>query len=119
MGGGKSYILYSSAVTSNTPADEKFDVRGFGVVTVIIAVHTITSGCTITPNINAYPVAIEGQAESLSYPIIASGTVTIGSGYAARYKLSDAYDRIGIGIMNSTANKSGRVTVTATGKRRQ
>lgn len=119
MSGGKTQILYSSTITTNAPTDSTFTVRGMDNTTIYAKVDAITSGATLTININAYPAAIDApNISTYTIPLVASGDVTLQSGQSARWNVSDAYDNLGVGVMNSTSNKSGRVTVIITRSRR-
>jgi len=118
MAGGKTEILFSGEVTSNSYVDKKFSTLGFGKTTINIEVVDITSGATLSYRIRGYP-AVEGTGKAPGYSIPLKTDLTLGSGYIAQYTVTDAYDQMSVGVKNTTTNKSGRVTVTISRKRRQ
>lgn len=120
MGSGKTQILYSSTVTLNSPTLYKVNTRGFGATSIYVRADEVTSGASLTVLVHGYPADIDTpNISNITVPIVASGTATFTSGEEALWVLSDPYDSIGVGVMNTTANKSGRITVIVTRKRRQ
>jgi len=118
---GKAQVLFSSAVTTNSYVGANFSVLGFGETQVLIDLVTVVSGQTLSYKIAGYPNV--AQAPAYSIPLRLHGNdvtdITLESGDKALYKIGDAFDKIVISVKNTTSNKSGRITVMATGKRRQ
>lgn len=121
MGTGKNAVLFSSFVTGNSYEERKIHTLGFGETLVTIQSVSVTSGSTLSHRLRGFPDVAD--APTLTYPLRANGAditdITVGSGYYAQYSISDAYDEIGIAVKNTTSNKSGRVTVVVSRKRRQ
>jgi hypothetical protein len=116
VGAGKTEILFSSVVTTNTYVySGKQDVLGFGGVQVNLDLDAMTSGHTASFAIRGYPASED--APGYSIPILTGET--LGSGDIAQYIVGDCYDWVDVGVKNTTSNKSGRVTVSITKKRRQ
>ena len=121
MGAGKSEILLSSIVTKNSSIPFYHNVQGYGKTLIYAKADQVTSGYSLSVHIDGYPATGVTKAGIRDYGvrIVNSGSVTLASGDAGRWTLTDPYDEIGVYAHNATANKSGRITVMVNGKRRQ
>ena len=121
MASGKSQVLFSSTVTANAYVGRSFNVRGFGETQILIDPVAITSGQSLSYKIAGYPNVED--APGYSIPLLLHGNdvtdIALYSGCKALYKVGDAFDKVVISVKNTTSNKSGRITVIATGKRRR
>lgn len=118
MAGGKTFVLFSGQLTTNSYVNRKFSTLGYGVTNIIVDAITETSGYTLSHQIRGYP-ATDGASAIPTYYIPLVSDATLRSGYFAQYTVTDAYDQMAVGIKNTTSNKSGSVTVMISRKRRQ
>lgn len=121
MAAGKAEVLFSSIVTTNSYVGRSFNVLGFSETQILIDPVTITSGQSLSYKIAGYPNVED--APGYSIPLRLHGNdvtdITLYSGSKAQYKVGDAFDKVVVSVKNTTSNKSGRITVIATGKRRR
>ena len=122
MGTGKTYFMLSGIVTKNTIRTDYADILGYGITTIYANVTEVASGSVIGLHMDGVPVSMRAPQQgdrTYTIPLINSGDVTLNSGDAGRWTLSDPYDEVAIHTINQDSNKSGRITVTISNKRRQ
>lgn len=116
MGAGKIEIVASGVATTNSYVFNKVSVLGYGE-TLVFVQNNGTGGSGVTASVLGYP-SYESVPFMSSYVILASGD-TVESGKVYLYSTTDAFEGLGVGYKSSATDRSGRVTVIVSRKRRQ
>jgi len=112
MGAGQTEVIFSGFALSNSYAYRKFNTLGQGATAILVDAYGSVSGVTYTirayPNLDAAPAYVK---------TIKSDT-TMASGDIHYLVTGNPYNQLDVGVKSAQSNRSGRVSVFVTGKRR-
>jgi len=112
MGAGQTEVIFSGFALSNGYAYRKFNTLGQGATAILLDAYGSTSGVTYTirayPNIDTAP----------SYFKTLKGDTTMISGDVHYLVTGNPFNQLEVGVKSTESNRSGRVSVFVTGKRR-